>query len=579
MNSGAADIKIIHGVRLVRLHGTRDQRAVQHGRILASLKEEERLELAIQPLATKNQSLIRNATPRLSGMRGILEKLYEAYVFKCFALLPKEYRSRLKPFQKASKLSDKKLWLALYQPDLLMSLASLAHERARNLFLSGMPGCTSGAICENGKNQDAFLFLRNLDYPAASFWEKWPAVFYHEPTEPSAQKYVSISSIGIHTPGLTGWNERGIAFSLHAHFSKKTSTRGVPIFFLGEDLLENARTMEEAILLCRKFKPIGSWAINLVSAKEKKAVTVEMVNGAIAVNPMHDHVLSHSNGFVSDVFQENEIYFNGAFFQDVRARKKTMTEGLIKAREQGSTIPSALDAISSHVDHTTGETRVYGNTVSLVTTIQSIVMDLKSEQFYLSIRGETPTPLGPFLKLPFHWGRLNQKGFEPEFETPTTKHSEGFLKAAHAYSQAYIAWQVRGQGSKKGGELAHAFLVEATDAAPEDPHLWIQRGYFELLHHEPKVALHCFREALKFRISHHYHAVAKYFQAASLDILGGRDEALAIYEHLLAPSTSGHGLDPKLRKKVEKRLQRPYLASYCQKIVPDLQFVEPLEYL
>ena len=576
MSSHAAEIKIINGIRLIRFRGSREERAIQHGRILASLTHEEQQSLALFPLSTKNQSLIRNATPRMSGMRKVAETLYEAFVFQRFALLPKEYRNRLKPFQKASTLSEKRLWLALFQPDLLMALAAVAHDRTRNLFLSGMPGCTSGAI--SNKDDSTFLFVRNLDYPAASFWEKWPAVFYHEPTESYSQKYVSIGSVGIHTPGLSGWNESGIAFSLHAHFSKITHASGVPIFFLGEDLMERARTLEEAIRICREFKPIGSWAINLASSKEKKAVTVEIANGTIGVVPMQDHIMSHSNGFVSDQFKAEEIYFNGAFFQDVRARKHQIHELLQKAAHSSDPLTGALNAISSHVDHTTGETRVYGNTVSLVTTIQSIVMDLAEQSIYLSARHETPTPLGPFLKLPLHWSALNSSDFEEVLVSPSTQHSEEFITAAHAYHQAYVAWQVRGQGSKAGAEQAHAFLIQATDAQPQDPHLWLQRGYFEMMHNEVKTALQCFSEGLKYKMSHHYQSVAKYFQAACLDILGSRSEAILIYQGLLAPSSSGHGLDPKINKKVQKRLQKPFEAAYCQKIVPDLQFVEPLQY-
>ena len=567
------NLRQIHGVRLIRLTGTREERAIQHGRIIAALKPEERDTLALQPLSTKNQTLVKRAAGRIPGISSLFETFYDAFVFRQYRNLPKEYRNRLKPFAKHAHLSTRKLWLSLYQPDLLMVLAAMAHEKVRNQFVSGMPGCTSGVIEKNGET----LFLRNLDYPAASHWEKWPTVFYHEPSD--AQRFVSVSSLGIHTAGLTGWNESGIVFSLHAHFSKQTSLTGVPIFFLGEDIMETARTFEEAVHICKKFKTIGSWAINLMSLKERKGATIELSNESISVHPMNSEqyeketeqqILAHSNGFNHGQFKEHEIYFSGAFFEDIRARKL----GLDSALKKNPDLRDAITALASHHDYQTGFQRVFGNTVSVVTTIQSMVIQASTQSCYLSIRQETPTPFGPFLKIPFRWEDVAACEANPELVMPKTEFSESFIHAVHAYHQAYVAWQVSDQPVKKAAEQTHSFLIQATEFEPEDPHLWMQRGYFELIHREGKMAQECFTTALKFALSPHLQTVARYFLAICSDLLGDRAQALEIYQTVLTTQ----GLDEKLKKKAEKRLNRPFQWNYCQKIEPDLQYVEPLQY-
>jgi hypothetical protein len=564
------DVKMVHGIRLIRLSGTRHERGIQHGKIVAALTEADRQGLALGPLAKKNQWLIAQTARSLKGMGSILAKFYEAFVLKQFMSLPLEYKSRLNSFKKASKLSDSVLWLALFQPDFLMVLAAVSSERIRSQLMSGMPGCSTAIY----RNDDSMLFFRNLDYPAAAHWEKYPAVFYVEPNEPDLQNYVSISSLGIHTPGLTGFNEAGIAFSLHAQFSKHVSVKGVPIFFLGEDILERATSLDEAIALCRSFKPIGNWTLNVASFNENKAASIEISEGRVNVRPLETltsesyQSVCHANGFQNPDFQKNELHFSGSFIDDVRGRKNTMDQTRVTQLIEG------LNLMASHIDSETGETRIFGNTISVVTTIQSVAIDLSHQALYVSNRNESPTSLGPYVKLPLRYDDLATQTVG-DGTTLTVEYSPDFISALHAYHHAYINWQVIHQPSrKKRTEITHAYLIQATEILASDPHLWMMRGYFELMHDEVKAALKCFQTASTFKMSEHHQKVAFYFKAACLDLLGDRVNAVRYYSEILASLS----LDEKLQKKAEKRLVRPFKRAYCQKIEPDLQFVEPLEY-
>ncbi len=559
------DIELIKGIRLVRLKGTRKERAEQHGRLVASLPREEQKELAFTPLSKKNQTLIRQATRRIPGLGKLVSGLYEAFVLERFIRLPKPYRARIEPFAHASRIPLKRLWLSLYQPDLLMILAAASTPRARNRFLQGLPGCSTFRVFHEGHT----YFFRNLDYPAASHWERHQTVFFHEPTDPGLQKFVSVSSLGIHTSGLTGWNESGIAFSLHAHFSKHVSRKGVPIFFLGEEILETARTLDEAIEICRRFHPMGSWALNLTSFRENRSVTVELVGGKIFVRePDHACGIAHTNKFQSPEFRKHEIRFSGAFYEDCDLRKESMEEAT-KVLAGDFTWNQALRVLGSHIELSTGERRVFGNTVSVITAIQSVAFDPKNECLYLSIRQETPTGIGPYLKIPFSFDRWNQER-ETEILEPGLGFPEPFLKALHLYHQAYVSWQVRGEESA----VPHAFLIQACEVLPTDPHLQMQRGYFELMNGNPQEGLRAFSLALQAKLSAHSESVARYFRGCALDLLGRREEAVREFQTVL----NAHAVDERLEARSRKRLNRPFQASMCKRIEPDLQFVEPLNY-
>jgi predicted choloylglycine hydrolase len=577
---------LIEGVRLIRLTGTDLERATQHGDEIRKLTKEGRDTLALHPLSKKNQSLLERAVrsnpsipdfTKNTAVKALL-KTYEETVLRHHRQLEDRYRVRLEAFARHSRLSPRELIFALYQPDFLMVLAALTSERVSPHFLSGMPGCSS-AVVRTGPDGGITL-LRNLDYPAAGHWEKWSTVFFHEPAETHYQKFISVGSLGIHLAGLSGVNESGIGFSLHAHFSKKFSLRGVPIFFLGQEIMESARTIDEAVQLCKSFKTIGSWAINLASDRENRAITIELSDGQTFVREMSpdDPAHAHSNGFQYSEFQKQELHFSGSFLEDVESRKCSLEKDLTVPLEQILSLQQALGALASHRDHETGETRIFGNSVSVVTTIQSLAIDLRNQKIHLSTRRETPTPLGPYLSIPTEWNQIAVTATQPSVTHLNSDFTPAFLEALRHYHFAYISWHVMSETPSQ--TLEH--LIHATDALQSnqqnDPHLWMQRGYFELLlartdgHFEN--ALNCFRTALKEKISLHHQQVARYFESACLDLLGQHRAAMDTYQ-MLADAID---VDPKLKKRAIKRLKKPYRPVDCLRLVPDLQFVEPLEY-
>ena len=573
---------LVNGVRVLRLNGTDEERAIQHGAEIKKLTKAERKTLATQPLATKNQDLIARAIrsnpmiPKFTknALTQSALAVYEKTILRHYRHLDERYTTRLNDFARHSHLSPRDLIFSLYQPDFLMVLAAITGEKVKPLFLSGMPGCST-AIVRTGKDQ-ALTLLRNLDYPAAGHWEKWPTVFFHEPSETRYQNFISISSLGVHLAGLTGVNESGIAFSLHAHFSKKFSLKGTPIFFLGQEIMESASSIDEAVFLCKSFRTIGSWAINLASQKENRAVTIELSDGKVFTRETNPDDISHahSNGFQCTEFKKQELHFSGSFFEDVESRKASLEEALTTIPDQTLTREQALSALASHQDYETGIPRIFGNSVSVVTTIQSVAIDLKTEEILISAREESPTPLGPYLTVPMDWKKVPIALAHPSMISLDHPFSQNFMDALHCYYEAYCSWHVKTEEPYKALEL----LIQATEFLSNDPHLLMQRGYFELLisstigHY--RAALRCFESALEEQMSTHHGQVARYFRGVCLDLLGKHDLALEEYEIL----ASAGDIDPKLQKKAIKRLKSPFQSVYCQKIVPDLQFVEPLEY-
>ncbi len=301
----SANYKLIDRLHLLRLTGKPLERGQQHGEAIKKILSSSTDPLALHVLAHKNQVLIERAI-----RTKMLGPVYEALILKVLMpRLPKEMRDIVETTIRASGTESKEAWLALFQPDMVMVLAAATTERFQNLFLEGIPGCSSAIVTQSPEHE--FYFSRNLDYPAASAWERWPTIFYHEPDQ--GQKYFHVASLGIHTAGLTAANESGIAFSLHAHFSKKFQLGGTPIFFAGGQLLENSYCLDDAIKELKKFKPIGNWAFNLASFKENKAISVELSEGKVFVRESDPQgSLAHTNGFQNQELWPNQLHFTSA---------------------------------------------------------------------------------------------------------------------------------------------------------------------------------------------------------------------------------------------------------------------------
>ncbi len=571
-----AESHILAGVRLIRLQGNDDARARQHGNYLQSLTHEQKKRLPFTPLAKKNQYLISRAllsqSKTLSPLATLLTQSYEGIVKNRWKSIPKHYQKRLDPFIEQSGIDPNICHLALFQPDLLMILAALATDKVKGLFMEGMPGCTAGAFFPN--QDEPSYFLRNLDYPLASYWEPNNAVFYHEPSE--AQKYVSIAALGMHTAGLTAQNESGIAFSLNAHFAKKFSLRGTPIFFLGDDIMREARTLDDVIRICKRFKTMGSWVIIAASFQERRAISIELSGGKVWVredeplseNKKGPRMICHANGFLNPDFESDTLHFPQSLLLDLYARKNAM-ESSLKNKGDHLSLNQALLALGDHTDPISGKTRIFGNTVSVVTTVQSVLFSPNEKSFYVSNRSETPSGLGPFLKLPLSWSDIDDTTFSQIPYSPTTIYSEEFIAALHEYHLAYVIWHVD-HGSLEQ-TLQH--LRRATEIYPSDPHVQLQRAYFEIMSGNLTLATHCLQTAQP-NLSPSLSTVADYFLGACHDLHGNREMALRSYQKVLGSTQS----DDQLKDKAKKRLTKRYTASEAKRIEPDLQFTEPVQY-
>jgi hypothetical protein len=240
--------------------------------------------------------------------------------------------------------------------------------------------------------------------------------------------------------------------------------------------------------------------------------------------------------------------------------------------EQGRIEPKHMAAaLGDSVDFFTGDERVVGNTVSVVTTIKSTVWDPSAQRFWVASRGESPVGLGDFVEVDAErfWESATEEGARtlPGYRPRDPRLVEGMRH----YREAYRAYHMENH-LPDYRERALAELRKAARAFPTDGNLWVQAGIVAFGLRQFDEARGCFEQARVLKLSPHTAQVCDLYLARCMDIAGDRGAALALYRSGSATR------DPKLRKAMLRGIRKPYRARETSRMLIDLQFPDTFHY-
>jgi tetratricopeptide (TPR) repeat protein len=173
-------------------------------------------------------------------------------------------------------------------------------------------GCTSLAVWNENTEDGDLLIGRNFDFYVGDEFAKNKLVEFVEPE--SGIPYLSVSwpgMIGV----VSGMNKEGITVTINAGKSKIPLTAKTPISLVTREILQYARSIDEAIVIAKKRKVFVSESILVGSANDKNAVIIE-------VSPDNFGVYKVENS--SKVFCTN--HFQSEAYKDDKRNKKHIKE-------------------------------------------------------------------------------------------------------------------------------------------------------------------------------------------------------------------------------------------------------------
>jgi hypothetical protein len=506
-----------------------------------------------------------------SVLRGIRYLLDPVLLNRLFKGIPPFAHERIEGIAGAVGLPFRDLATVLVLPDLFPMLqAYLSRIRPQMFVEVAFPkfGCSS--FIHSG---DHFLHGRNLDFPGVGYWDRFPVIQATWPAK--GLRYVGFTSAGVPIGGITGINEAQISVSLHQHYCRKTSLKGVLPFVIAERILMEARSLDDALGILRSSQVATSWAFIVTDGKKRDGFVYECHPYAAGIRFLAEHegLLAHANYFQTGECQPAE-YATTARMNWDNYWRKTRLENLVRAAGHAMTPAQACQIISDHFDPYWGVEKIVNRTVSQLYNIQSLVLDPEKMRVWIA-EGDAPIHLGQYQEYDLAEVLAGRNG-----RTDTRHAGYRFRSSAlKAAKEAYILSFIAGFERKYDEALNEAERSRSLDMCAEvslvTAVLKLKKGDYQdarerlaetRLWLEKKV-----RASGRKKLPPEYFEILL-FEARSLDLLGRREEAIRIYQDI----TSHRDLEDAHLRRLAAR-QGPYSPHRLSRLVMPYSTYVPFE--
>ena len=320
---------------------------------------------------------------------------------------------------------------------------SIAPKYLRSLYLHGahdighalqdlaLVGCSSMAVWGDKSEDGSLLIGRNFDFYAGDDFAKDKIILFVKPNK--GIPYMSVTwggMIGV----LSGMNTEGLTVTINAGKSDIPLVAKTPISIVTREILQYASTIEEAIAIAKKREVFVSESIMVGSAKDKKAVLIEMAPDNFDVYEVQNSSqLVCSNHFQSKAYQSDERNVNHIQESHSQYRFDRMNELL---EEKDKMNPKKMAEILRNKEGLAERNIGFGNEKSLNQLRAHHAVIFKPEQLMVWV-SSNPYQLGEFVAYDLKEVFTKTKG---DF-TISAKVSENIAKDKFLETKEYVDYE------------------------------------------------------------------------------------------------------------------------------------------
>ena len=230
----------------------------------------------------------------------VLRKILAWYNRKMYLNIPEEYKVEIYGLSKYAS-SD---YDHIARNYLRILYLHGAHDIGHAFQDLALVGCTAFAAWDEKSEDGSLIIGRNFDFYAGDDFAKDKIIAFVNPTE--GHKFMSVTwggMIGV----VSGMNEHGLTVTINAGKSKIPLVAKTPVSILTREILQYASTIEEAIAIAKKRQVFVSESLFIGSAKDKKAITIEVSPKNFGVYEVpNSNQLICSNHFQSNAYADDE---------------------------------------------------------------------------------------------------------------------------------------------------------------------------------------------------------------------------------------------------------------------------------
>ncbi len=547
----------IGGLHVLKLTGSYYDMGRQHG---ALLKDEiprgplpyyrtyiERLvgHSGFGPLAPLACSVLQ----RLVGSRVI--KAFPDFALETFRGLADGADLDLDSVLESCSMPDSLLWVASRVMRLKGVGPAMHHRLALGL------GCTSAIAWGDSTADGKLLHGRNMDYHGVGCWPRTSAVLFHEPT--TGLRYVSVGAAGVMLGGITAMNEAGLTLTVHQHmFTDRAALGGVPIGCVGDLVMRQASTLEEAEAILQAHRPIGCWTYLIADSKRRELLCwEENPERQAALRPATEQsTFGYTNIFLDEQLGDSEMNLYPSYWRHNLGRQQRVTQLL--ADRSGSIKPN--DIASFLADPGQHDCRI-STAIGMLMNVSSVVFRPEDGIFWVA-SGETPISENPYI--PFDLESEDHSPEHGQLDGGVPADEQG-REAFDHYRRAYLAYV-----DQEDAATSRRLIDRACELAPDQPLYHFLAGMLALKLGDTEAAFASLSRTLD--LGHpHTERVATFhlWRARAADLRGERAQGLRDYRAVL-----GHHSDATVRAAAHKGLRRPYQQRQARRVDPDFIYAD-----
>lgn len=266
-----------------------------------------------------------------------------------------------------------------------------AHDIGHALRDLMLVGCSSVAVWGDKSADGKLLIGRNFDFYLSDDFASEKLIRFVRPSEGIPfMSYAWGGMVGV----LSGMNLQGLTVTINAGKSTIPLQARTPISLLCREILQYASTIEEAVVIAHKHRVFVSEAIMVGSAKDRKAVIIEVSPKKVAL-----YKVSNSTSLICT------NHFQGKEFQSDRRNQKHIRESHSAYRfnkiqellsSNAALTPLGMATLLRTTEGLNGNTIGYGNEKSLNQLLahHAIIFQPEDKLVYVST---PPYQLGAFI--------------------------------------------------------------------------------------------------------------------------------------------------------------------------------------
>lgn len=347
-----------------------------------------------------------------------------------------------------------------------------AHDIGHALQDLMLVGCSSLAAWGRHTEGGKLLIGRNFDFYLSDDFATEKIVRFVRPTQGYPfMSYAWGGMIGV----MSGMNTEGLTVTINAGKSNIPLKARTPISLLCREILQFATTTGEAIAIAKKRKVFVSEAIMVGSAKEGKAILIEVSPKKFGVYEVDNGLLLCANHFQSTPYLKDKKNRKQIAHTHTAYRYKKMQE-LVSENERLT--PKEIAAILRNTEGLEGRALGYGNEKALNQLLahHSVIFSPEERIAWVST---APYQLGEFVAYDLKEIFKGEK-YAPHTVYPQT--NENIPADPFLYTQAYRDYEAyRYLEQQLSQQLREKTTIQISDYLPLtslNPDYW--KGYYLL---------------------------------------------------------------------------------------------------